>query len=178
MNKNVSLKILECEKIFFELKKLSEKAPAKNTDNSMEMPPYLQKIQKSNLVMPIEENLSVQLPPHGYNKNYQLTCLVNTIGDITQFNKSNADIEEFIAKSAGGMVTNEETKEKEEKEQGAETCQFYAYKEDPIMVYGFMPKVHIMHSKEKPKKIAIMGNNGTQFNFLLKCDKYGDLRKE
>jgi len=33
MNKNVALKILESEKIFFELKKLSEKQPAKNTDN-------------------------------------------------------------------------------------------------------------------------------------------------
>lgn len=41
-----------------------------------------------------------------------------------------------------------------------------------------MPKVHIMHSKEKPKKIGIMGSDGQQYNFLLKCDKYGDLRKE
>ena len=46
------------------------------------------------------------------------------------------------------------------------------------MVQNFMPKVHIMHSKEKPKKIEIMGNDGSKYNFLLKCDKYGDLRKE
>ena len=59
MNKQVALKILESEKIFFELKKLSEKQPAKNTDSSMDMPQFLQKIQRSNLVMPIEENLSV-----------------------------------------------------------------------------------------------------------------------
>ena len=35
-----------------------------------------------------------------------------------------------------------------------------------------------MHSKEKPKKIEIIGSDGTCYNFLLKCDKYGDLRKE
>ena len=35
-----------------------------------------------------------------------------------------------------------------------------------------------MHSKEKPKKIGIVGSDGQTYNFLLKCDKYGDLRKE
>ena len=38
INKDIALKILEGEKIFFELKKLSEKQPAKNTDNMMDMP--------------------------------------------------------------------------------------------------------------------------------------------
>lgn len=46
------------------------------------------------------------------------------------------------------------------------------------MVASFLPKVTIMHSKEKPKKIEIMGNDGQTYNFLLKCDKFGDLRKE
>jgi len=41
INKNVAHKILEGEKIFFELKKLSEKQPAKNTDNQMDMPQNL-----------------------------------------------------------------------------------------------------------------------------------------
>jgi hypothetical protein len=67
----------------------------------MDMPQFLQKIQRSNLVMPIEENLSVCLPPKNYNKNYQLNCLVNTMSSISEFNKANADIEEFIQKSAG-----------------------------------------------------------------------------
>ena len=35
-----------------------------------------------------------------------------------------------------------------------------------------------MLSKEKPKKIGIIGSNKQVYNFLLKCDKYGDLRKE
>lgn len=44
MNKEVSLQILEVEKIFYELKKLSEKPPNKNTDSTMDMPPFLTKI--------------------------------------------------------------------------------------------------------------------------------------
>lgn len=35
-----------------------------------------------------------------------------------------------------------------------------------------------MMSKEKPKKIGIIGSNKQVYNFLLKCDKFGDLRKE
>jgi serine/threonine-protein kinase ATR len=35
-----------------------------------------------------------------------------------------------------------------------------------------------MLSKEKPKKIGIIGTDKNVYNFLLKCDKYGDLRKE
>ena len=35
-----------------------------------------------------------------------------------------------------------------------------------------------MVSKEKPKKIGVKGSDGRIYNFLLKCDKYGDLRKE
>ena len=46
--------------------------------------------------MPIEENLSVQLPPKNYKQNYQLNCIVNTMGDITSFNKDNADIDDFV----------------------------------------------------------------------------------
>lgn len=46
------------------------------------------------------------------------------------------------------------------------------------MISSFQTKVTIMHSKEKPKKIGIVGSNGQNYNFLLKCDKYGDLRKE
>ena len=38
IDKDVARRILEGEKIFFELKKLSEKQPAKNTDTTMDMP--------------------------------------------------------------------------------------------------------------------------------------------
>ena len=46
------------------------------------------------------------------------------------------------------------------------------------MIAGFHEKVSIMVSKEKPKKIGIIGSDKRVYNFLLKCDKYGDLRKE
>ena len=59
-----------------------------------------------------------------------------------------------------------------------EAKHFPAYKKDPVMLCSFSPKVTIMHSKEEPKKIGVIGSNGAHYNFLLKCDKYGDLRKE
>jgi len=74
----------------------------------MDMPLFLTKIQRSNLVMPIEENLSVQLPPKIFNKNYQLNCLVSTMSEVSEFNKHNADIEDFIQKSAGVFANSEE----------------------------------------------------------------------
>lgn len=128
--------------------------------------------------MPIEENLSVQLPPKNYNKNYQLNCLVRTTTPISEFNQSNSDISEYITRSTGNIVASDEVDQKEQFNPGQETCQFFAYKEDPILIQTFHHKVHIMHSKEKPKKIGIVGSDGQHYSFLLKCDKYGDLRKE
>ena len=55
--------------------------------------------------------------------------------EITEFNKDNADIEDFIQKSAGNYGEIEQSKDADEsKEAGKETCQFPAYKEDPIML--------------------------------------------
>lgn len=61
--------------------------------------------------MPIEENLSVQLPPKNYNKNYQLSSLVSTMKDVCEFNKDNADIEDYISKTGGHNNDNEEAKD-------------------------------------------------------------------
>jgi phosphatidylinositol kinase/protein kinase (PI-3 family) len=41
-----------------------------------------------------------------------------------------------------------------------------------------LPKITIFSSKERPKKIGILGSDGKVYNFLLKYDKVGDLRKE
>jgi phosphatidylinositol kinase/protein kinase (PI-3 family) len=35
-----------------------------------------------------------------------------------------------------------------------------------------------MKSKEKPKKITLIADNGERFNFLCKTEKKGDLRKD
>ena len=37
-DKDAAHKILQCEILFFELKKLSEKQPSKNNDSNMDMP--------------------------------------------------------------------------------------------------------------------------------------------
>mmetsp|Transcript_114598 Transcript_114598/g.159095 ORF Transcript_114598/g.159095 Transcript_114598/m.159095 type:complete len:121 (+) Transcript_114598:881-1243(+) len=55
---------------------------------------------------------------------------------------------------------------------------FPAYKSKPVTINGFLTKATILPSKEKPKKISIIGSDKHVYNFLLKCDKYGDLRKE
>ena len=128
--------------------------------------------------MPIEENLSVQLPPKNYSKNYMLSSLVSTMKEVCEFNKDNADIEDFINKSAGHNNDAEDQKGNPDGEPGSEKSQFSAYKEDPVMLSSFQHKVTILHSKEKPKKIGILGSDGSNYNFLLKCDKSGDLRKE
>jgi hypothetical protein len=58
-NEAIYKKIMECEKIFLELRKLTEKAPPeKMNSNIIELPQSLQRITSSYLVMPIEENLS------------------------------------------------------------------------------------------------------------------------
>ncbi len=58
----------------------------------MEIPQALQKIQTvSQLVMPIEENLSPQIPPQNYCMNYSQSTLVCTTSPILEFNKKNAD---------------------------------------------------------------------------------------
>jgi len=101
------------------------------------------------------------------------------MGKITEYNEKNADINDFIGKSSGNRADNDESnKNNGSPAAGSETCEFPAYKEDPVLLSGFMAKVTIMHSKEKPKKIGITGSDGETYNFLLKCDKSGDLRKE
>jgi hypothetical protein len=78
---------MECEKIFLELKKLSEKAPPQANATTMELPQSLQKISSSSLVMPIEENLSPQLPSVNFKLNFVQTCLLQTTGSISHYQK-------------------------------------------------------------------------------------------
>lgn len=35
-----------------------------------------------------------------------------------------------------------------------------------------------MPSKEKPKKVAMLGSDGLRYNFLCKIERKGDLRKD
>jgi len=51
--------------------------------------------------------------------------------EVTSFNKHNADIEDFIKKST---TTPHDDNTDKKFEAGAETCEFHAYKEEPIMI--------------------------------------------
>ena len=161
MDTDASRKIMESETLFGDLKKLSEKEvkELKQGETTMEMPKQLSNIQlTTNLVMPIEENLTPQLPPLKIHSVHQIKALVSTTALITKHvphNLAGAFAPEPIPKTV-----------------------FPAYKPNPIKIQSFLPKIQIMSSKEKPKKISIVGTNGQVYYFLLKCDKTSDLRKE
>ena len=42
--------------------------------------------------MPIEENLSPQLPPQNFRVNFKQSCLVCTTQKVTELNRFNADL--------------------------------------------------------------------------------------
>mmetsp|Transcript_25760 Transcript_25760/g.25040 ORF Transcript_25760/g.25040 Transcript_25760/m.25040 type:complete len:682 (+) Transcript_25760:1053-3098(+) len=160
-------KIIECEKIFIDLKRLSEKNPSSPNQSSMDLPQSLQKVTQSNLVMPIEENLSPQLPPLNFKQDCTQLSLVNTMNKIAEFQFGKDSISMGYFPDLNQM-----------QEEGKEEAEFPAFKPKPVLIQGFVPEASIMLSKEKPKKIGIKGSDGHEYNFLLKCDKYGDLRKE
>ena len=58
------------------------------------------------------------------------------------------------------------------------TKKFSVYNPNPVYIARFYPEAQIMMSKEKPKKIGLVGTDGNVYFFLLKCDQLGDLRKE
>lgn len=160
-------KIMHCETIFGDLKKLSEKQ-APDKDSTMDIPKSLQNIGQTNLVMPIEENLSPQLPKPNFKRVCMTKALVKTNSAIDEFQAENADLVNGLSCQVSEEIDNE----------ADYLARFPAYKTNPVMISTFTQKATIMSSKEKPKKIGIIGTDKKVYNFLLKCDKYGDLRKE
>ena len=134
----------------------------------MDIPKSLGNVSATNLVMPIGANLSPQLPPLNFRKSFIQRSLVRTQMSIRTFDKQNAELSE------AGYGRNFEQSEEVDRE----LASFPAFKKNPVMISGFLQKVTIMLSKEKPKKIGILGTDKRVYNFLLKCDKLGDLRKE
>ena len=57
-SESASEKIMLCETIFGDLKKLSERNTSRPNETSMDIPKSLSQISQTHLVMPIEENLS------------------------------------------------------------------------------------------------------------------------
>jgi len=90
-SKEAGDKIMHCESIFGDLKKLSEKA-APDKDNTMDIPKSLQNISTTNLVMPIEENLSPQLPKPNFRRICMTKALVQTVATIDEFQPENVDL--------------------------------------------------------------------------------------
>ena len=55
---------------------------------------------------------------------------------------------------------------------------FSVYNPNPVYIAKIYPQAQVMMSKEKPKKIGLIGTDGKVYFFLLKWDQLGDLRKE
>jgi len=89
-SKEAAQTIMYSETIFGDLKKLTERPPTKQNENTMDIPKSLGQINSTHLVMPIEENLSPQLPPLNYKKNFIQKALVRTSLPITSYDESNA----------------------------------------------------------------------------------------
>ena len=49
---------------------------------------------------------------------------------------------------------------------------------NPVYITGIHPKFEIMGSKERPKKITLIGSDSKVYWFVLKMDTNGDMRKE
>jgi len=83
---------MKSETLFGDLKKLSEKQPAKTNDQTMDMPRNLQSLNGSNLVMPTEENLTPQLPPIKFRMQNFLRPLAQTILPLEFHNPNNLSV--------------------------------------------------------------------------------------
>ncbi|CAI2381037.1 unnamed protein product [Moneuplotes crassus] len=55
---------------------------------------------------------------------------------------------------------------------------FSAFKKYPVYIKKFFSVGRVMTSKEKPKKIGLVGTDDRVYFFLVKSDQHGDLRKE
>lgn len=115
---------MKSETLFGDLKKLAEKEmkEVKSGESQMDMPKSLASINfTTNLVMPIEENLTPQLPPKNYGKEQQFRALVQTSIPITEYNSNNLNFEIII--------------------QQPEKVEFPPYKPNPIKIQGFHHKI-------------------------------------
>ena len=53
-----------------------------------------------------------------------------------------------------------------------------AFPIEPVFIKSVYSKADVMVSKEKPKKLKLLGSNGETYNFLCKQERHGDLRKD
>ena len=93
INKQVATQIMQLETLIGDLKKLCEKEVKDVKAFDMEMPKTLAGIAATTaLVVPIEENLTPQLPPSKYLTDTVLRALVVTTMPIEEFNPENLKI--------------------------------------------------------------------------------------
>jgi serine/threonine-protein kinase ATR len=55
---------------------------------------------------------------------------------------------------------------------------FTGFSEQIVRFDSFNENIEVLKSKERPKKIAVVGTDGRQYNFLCKREQRGDMRKD
>jgi len=61
---------------------------------------------------------------------------------------------------------------------GDDIQNFSCYNPNPVYIQGILPEFSLMNSKEKPKKIGLIGSDDKIYYFVVKQDQGGDMRKE
>jgi hypothetical protein len=117
---------MHCETIFGDLKKLSERA-APEKDTSMDIPKALQGVATTNLVMPIEENLSPQLPKPNFKRVCMTKALVRTTQPILEYLKENVDLQDGMSCHVPAEIEDVQDY----------LAKFPAYKSNPVMISAF-----------------------------------------
>ena len=56
--------------------------------------------------------------------------------------------------------------------------EYTGFGKDSVRMVRFETTVEVMSSKEKPKKLTVLGSDGVKYNFLCKQERKGDLRKD
>ena len=82
--------------------------------------------------------------------------MVCTTSNIKEFNKRNVDMQNI---SSGDNGDNDEDDNNQSGSNKNNLQDFPAYKLKPVLIAGFLNEATIMLSKEKPKKIGIIGSN-------------------
>ena len=57
-------------------------------------------------------------------------------------------------------------------------CTYDPFPNTAIYIKGFADKADVMQSKERPKKVKMLGSDGISYSFLCKREQHGDLRKD
>ena len=115
--------------------------------------PNLAAMAKSTVIIPIQSALTVILPPSPEIDVMNLASLSNEYNNGRQAN--NQPTNSYAALMKG----------------------YRAFPSDQTTIAGFDDTIAVLHTKEKPRKLTMLGSDGKKYTFLCKKEVRGDVRK-